>query len=67
MACSRHGLFPGQVDLGYRFIQLMEALGLAWDVQTPETLPARDNLHFLVEAPATRRPVTPAWRSLPSR
>lgn len=40
-ASARHGLYPGQPDPGYRFIQLLEAVGLAWDVQTPATLPPR--------------------------
>jgi stearoyl-CoA desaturase (delta-9 desaturase) len=38
---ARHGLYPGQVDLGYRFILLLERLGLAWNVHTPATLPPR--------------------------
>ncbi len=38
---ARHGLYPGQIDIGYRFVQLLEMLGLAWDVQLPETLPER--------------------------
>jgi stearoyl-CoA desaturase (delta-9 desaturase) len=40
-ASARHGLYPGQLDLGYDFIRLLERLGLVWDVQTPETLPPR--------------------------
>jgi stearoyl-CoA desaturase (delta-9 desaturase) len=43
-ASARHGLYPGQSDLGYRFIQCLEFLGLAWDVQTPDTLPPRPGL-----------------------
>jgi fatty-acid desaturase len=31
---ARIGLYPGQADWGYRFIQLLERLGLAWDVRT---------------------------------
>ena len=42
-------LLLGQI----RFIQLLEALGLAWDVRTPETLPARGAL----------RPLQPCDRS----
>lgn len=41
---ARHGLYPGQPDPGYRFIQLLEWLGLAWNVQTPDTLPPRAGL-----------------------
>jgi fatty-acid desaturase len=38
---ARHGLYPGQCDPGYRFIQLLEFLGLVWNVNTPRTLPRR--------------------------
>lgn len=40
-ASARHGLYPGQLDLGYNFIRFLELLGLVWDVQTPDTLPPR--------------------------
>jgi len=40
-ASARHGLYPGQPDPGFRFIQLLERFGLAWDIQTPDKLPAR--------------------------
>jgi fatty-acid desaturase len=43
-ASARHGLYPGQWDLGYRFIQLLEILGLAWNVNTPEKLPPRQGI-----------------------
>lgn len=38
---ARIGLAPGQSDWGFRFIQALERLGLAWDIQTPETMGAR--------------------------
>ena len=38
---ARLGLYPGQSDWGYRFIQLLERMGLAWDVRTPEVMPGR--------------------------
>jgi stearoyl-CoA desaturase (delta-9 desaturase) len=41
---ARHGLYPGQIDLGYRFIQLLELLGLAWDVKLPSNLPPRPGI-----------------------
>jgi len=44
---ARHGLYPGQIDLGYRFIQVLEWLGLAWSVQTPATLPPRAGIRPL--------------------
>lgn len=39
---ARIGLYPGQADWGWRFIQVLERLGLAWDIQTPETLKGRE-------------------------
>lgn len=39
---ARIGLYRGQFDGGYRLIQLLERLGLAWDIQTPETLTGRE-------------------------
>ena len=41
---ARHGLYPGQVDIGFRFIQLLELLGLAWNVRVPANLPPRAGL-----------------------
>ncbi len=38
---ARIGLYPGQADWGFRFIQLLERLGLAWSIRTSETLPDR--------------------------
>ena len=38
---ARIGLYSGQSDWGYRFIQLLERLGLAWNVRTPEGLSGR--------------------------
>jgi fatty-acid desaturase len=43
-ASARHGLYPGQFDPGYRFIQLLEHVGLAWQVQLPSNLPPRPGL-----------------------
>ena len=40
-ASARHGLYQGQIDLGFLFIQGLERLGLAWGIKTPETLPQR--------------------------
>lgn len=47
---ARIGLYPGQSDWGYAFIRLLERLGLAWDVQVPETLPQRAELHATARA-----------------
>lgn len=41
---AKLGLYPGQADWGFAFIRLLERLGLAWDVRTPETLPERVGL-----------------------
>tara|TARA_R110000787_G_scaffold151854_1_gene265552 strand:- start:52 stop:1032 length:981 start_codon:yes stop_codon:yes gene_type:complete len=41
---ARHGLYKGQIDLGWHFIQLLEFLGLASNVRTPKDLPARANI-----------------------
>ena len=38
---ARHGLYPGQIDIGFRFVQLLERLGLAWNVNVPSKLPPR--------------------------
>lgn len=43
-ASARHGLYPGQMDPGFRFVQLLEKLGLAWDIQTPDKLPRRPGI-----------------------
>lgn len=40
-ASARHGLYPGQIDLGWHFVQVLERVGLAWNVRTPGTLPPR--------------------------
>lgn len=43
-ASAKHGLYPGQIDLGWYFLLCLERLGLVWDLQTPDTLPAREGL-----------------------
>ena len=43
-ASARHGLYPGQLDLGFHFIELLEKLGLAWHVQMAEDLPSRPGI-----------------------
>jgi stearoyl-CoA desaturase (delta-9 desaturase) len=37
-------LDPGQIDIGFNFIQLLERMRLAWDIQTPEALPLRPGI-----------------------
>jgi stearoyl-CoA desaturase (delta-9 desaturase) len=41
---ARIGLEPGQSDIGYGFIRLLARAGLAWNIQTPETLGVRPGL-----------------------
>lgn len=41
---AKIGLLPGQPDPGWWFILLLELLGLARDITTPETMPARREL-----------------------
>ena len=48
-ASARHGLYPGQIDLGWEFIKLLKFLGLAWNIKTPEILPARPTIRPLTE------------------
>lgn len=48
-ASARHGLYPGQIDLGWEFIKILQILGLAWDIKTPETLPARKTIRPLTK------------------
>lgn len=43
-ASARHGLYPGQIDLGFRFVQLLEFIGLAWNVKTADNLPPRSGI-----------------------
>jgi stearoyl-CoA desaturase (delta-9 desaturase) len=43
-ASARHGLYPGQTDIGFAFIRLLERCGLASKVQTPECLPRRPGI-----------------------
>jgi fatty-acid desaturase len=56
-ASARHGLYPGQIDLGYIFITLLERLGLAWNVKLPGSLPPRPGI-----TPVSRRALDVAAR-----
>lgn len=40
-ASAKHGLYPGQIDIGFGFVRLLARLGLASDILTPDTLPPR--------------------------
>ena len=39
-----HGLYPGQIDLGFGFIKLLERMGLAWNIKLPSNLPPRPGI-----------------------
>jgi fatty-acid desaturase len=41
---ARHGLYKGQLDLGFGFIRFLEWTGLAWNIQIPENLPPRQGI-----------------------
>ena len=43
-ASCRHGLYKGQIDLGFDFVRLLAWLGLAWNIRTPDNLPPRSGL-----------------------
>ncbi len=44
---AKLGLFPGQIDLGWKLIKTFEALGLATKIKTPDDLPYRSALKRL--------------------
>jgi stearoyl-CoA desaturase (delta-9 desaturase) len=54
-ASCRHGLYKGQIDLGYNFVQLLALLGLARNIRVPENLPPRTGL-----IPVSRRALSAA-------
>jgi fatty-acid desaturase len=41
---ARHGLYSGQIDLGWHFIEWLERLGLAWNIKLPANLPPRPGI-----------------------
>ena len=48
-ASARHGLYPGQLDIGFGFLRLLERVGLVWDIQTPDKLPPRLGITAMAE------------------
>lgn len=46
---AKLGLLPGQSDLGWLLIRGFEAIGLAWNVKTPEVLPERAGLRLVAK------------------
>lgn len=57
---ARLGLEPGQIDPGWWFILCLKRLGLAWGIQTPETLPPRWELRRLEDEDAIAVRLAPA-------
>jgi len=43
-ASARLGLNAGEMDPGWWVLQMLERLGLVWNLKTPEMLPDRPNL-----------------------
>ena len=48
---AKLGIKRGQFDPGWLVLQLMRGIGIAWAIQTPQTLPGRDNLKRMRELP----------------
>jgi stearoyl-CoA desaturase (delta-9 desaturase) len=48
-ASACHGLYPGQIDLGFAFIRLLERAGLAWNIRLPSNLPPRPGISPLTD------------------
>ena len=46
---ARHGLYPGQIDLGWHFVCFLERIGLAWNVKVPAKLPPRPGITPVTE------------------
>jgi stearoyl-CoA desaturase (delta-9 desaturase) len=44
---AKIGLLPGQPDPGWWLIQWLAALGLAWNIRTPENMPVRKEIRRL--------------------
>ena len=52
-ASARHGLYAGQPDPGYRFVELLQKLGLVWNVRVADDLPVRNGIHADLAPSAT--------------
>ena len=46
---AKHGLYPGQIDLGWYFLCILEKLGLVWDIKLPSNLPPRPGIRPVTE------------------
>ena len=54
-ASARHGLYPGQIDLGWQLVQFLGLIGLAANIKVPANLPPRQGI-----TPVTARALTVA-------
>ena len=52
-ASARHGLYPGELDVGFGFLKLLERAGWVWDIQTPDVLPPRRGITAVRPGAAT--------------
>lgn len=48
---ARIGLYRGQTDPGWWVLKLFQKLGLAWNIQTPDTLAPRKELRLIAHDP----------------
>ena len=53
---ARMGLYAGQSDPGYRFVKMLQALGLAWDIRLARDLAHRPQLQWTSGAQPHFRP-----------
>jgi fatty-acid desaturase len=55
------GFMPGQIDLGWRFVQLLEFLGLASQIQTPDNMEFRKGLVLAGSGEMAGHAKQPEW------
>ncbi len=48
-ASARHGLYKGQIDLGFQFLKFLERIGLVWELQEADRLPPRKGITPLTD------------------
>jgi sn-1 stearoyl-lipid 9-desaturase len=58
-ASARHGLYPGQLDLGFQFLKALEKIGLVWNIQVPAQLPPRAGITAVAHDATHSRGVHP--------
>jgi fatty-acid desaturase len=60
-ASARFNHHPGEMDPGWWVLRTLAAIGLVWNLKTPETLPARENLVRVREAEAAQKKKPGHW------